>query len=170
MSRDKNKKNIFLCNAVGQRVHDLRKQSGMTQKELAKKLGYKTNVAVHKIETGEMPADVIILNKLAEIFDCDLHELITGKCPPALIRSIRKSFEAIVLAITISDQTIAQRKAILRDLLVCQARSGESHHAEIEAAKKALDEAESGVAELFKLLALVHTYDDLTKIFKDQPG
>ena len=37
---------------IGQRIADLRKRQGMTQEELALRIGYKTKSAINKIELG----------------------------------------------------------------------------------------------------------------------
>lgn len=51
--------------SIGAKVRDLRIASGMTQEELAKKLGYASRVSVNKIECGR-PVTQKIVVKLAD--------------------------------------------------------------------------------------------------------
>jgi len=75
----------------------LRKQHGLSQDQLAEKLGYQTGVSVSNIEAGKSPIDVNKLCLLAKILKTDLHALITGEPSPALIclvDSFRPQIEA----------------------------------------------------------------------------
>lgn len=56
---------------------DLRKKSGFTQVALAEKLGIAQNT-VSCWETGVSKPDVLTVVKIAEIFNCDISEII--KC------------------------------------------------------------------------------------------
>ena len=49
--------------AIGSRIKQVRLQKGMTQLELAEKVGYKTASAINKIETG---ANQLTVNKIIE--------------------------------------------------------------------------------------------------------
>lgn len=53
---------------IGERVKNLREQKGMTQSELADKLGYKSKSSVAHIENGrDIPRSMVV--QLAEILD-----------------------------------------------------------------------------------------------------
>lgn len=65
-------------NAFGDFLYELRKEQGMTQAELADKLGV-TNKAVSKWETGEAMPETGLLLPLAEIFGVTVDELLNGR-------------------------------------------------------------------------------------------
>ena len=61
--------------AFGNFIMELRKEKGMTQKELAEKL-FVSDKAVSKWETGGSMPDIILLMPLAKIFDVTVPELL----------------------------------------------------------------------------------------------
>ena len=63
---------------LGTMIAELRKQHGMTQMELAEKMGV-TDKAVSKWERGESVPDVLILMQLAELFGTTVNDLV---CDP----------------------------------------------------------------------------------------
>lgn len=65
-------------NEFGELLYSLRKESGMTQAELAQKLGV-TNKAVSKWETGEAMPEAALLLPIARIFDVSVDELLNGR-------------------------------------------------------------------------------------------
>ncbi len=65
-------------NDFGNFLYELRKEKGMTQTELAGKLGV-TNKAVSKWETGEAMPETGLLMPLSEIFGVSIDELLSGK-------------------------------------------------------------------------------------------
>ena len=64
-------------NRTGQFISERRKAIGLTQKELAERLGV-TNKAVSKWETGGGMPDVSMLRKLSEILEVSVDELLAG--------------------------------------------------------------------------------------------
>jgi len=76
-------KQIFLGDsAFGERLRYLREKAGLSQTDLAKKLGYKRSSSISNLETGKSPPDLQILQKIASCFNTNLHWLITGKPSP----------------------------------------------------------------------------------------
>ena len=65
-------------NRTGQFISERRKAIGLTQKELAERLGV-TNKAVSKWETGGGMPDVSMLKKLSEILEVSVDELLAGE-------------------------------------------------------------------------------------------
>lgn len=65
-------------NEFGNYLYSLRKSSGMTQQELADRLGV-TNKAVSKWETGEAFPETAQLVPLADIFGVTVDDLLRGK-------------------------------------------------------------------------------------------
>lgn len=64
-------------NKFGETIVLLRKEKGMTQKELADKLGV-TDKAVSRWETGKNYPDIETLKKLAEVLEVSVNELLQG--------------------------------------------------------------------------------------------
>lgn len=68
-------------NTFGEFLYLLRKEKGMTQAELAERLGV-TNKAVSKWETGEAMPETSLLLPLSRIFGVSVDELLDGKRKP----------------------------------------------------------------------------------------
>lgn len=60
---------------LGKTIRTLRKEHGMTQDELAEKLGYKNRSTIANIETGRQDIPRAVILKLAQIFDVPISEL-----------------------------------------------------------------------------------------------
>lgn len=65
-------------NTIGERIKHAREKAGMTQSELATKLGYTSPTAVSLIEANERSIKVDTLHKIAEILHQDYQYLATG--------------------------------------------------------------------------------------------
>lgn len=63
-------------NTIGKLIAELRKEKGMTQKELAEKLNI-TDRAVSKWERGICCRDISLLEDLSKILDIPIHNLIS---------------------------------------------------------------------------------------------
>ena len=63
---------------IGNLISELRKEKGMTQRELAEKLNI-TDRAVSKWERGICCPDISLLEDLSKILDIPIHNLISGK-------------------------------------------------------------------------------------------
>ncbi|HPD02809.1 MAG TPA: helix-turn-helix transcriptional regulator [Eubacteriales bacterium] len=75
-------------NKTGLFISALRKQNGLTQKELAEKIGV-TDKAVSRWETGKGFPDVSILKLLAEVLNVSITEIVNGEKP--YLKILRKS-------------------------------------------------------------------------------
>lgn len=72
MAENNNKFGIFL--------EQCRKEKNMSQNDLAKLLNYNSKNTISRWESGKaFPSDPTVLNKLCEIFDLSLEELISGE-------------------------------------------------------------------------------------------
>ena len=69
-------------NSMGELIATLRREKGMTQKELADMLNI-TDKAVSKWERNITYPDTQTIPKLAEIFDISIEDLLMAKLPPA---------------------------------------------------------------------------------------
>lgn len=103
---------------LGTMIATLRKQMGMTQLELAEKMGV-TDKAVSKWERDLSCPDVSSLPKLAEIFDVSVDELIQArtKAAPACGANAPDSiltliFRAIALAMGVSVTALSALKKL----------------------------------------------------------
>lgn len=63
---------------IGKFIQEKRKEKGLTQKELAKKIGV-TDKAVSKWETGAGCPDVSLLESLSKELDCSILEILKGR-------------------------------------------------------------------------------------------
>ncbi len=63
---------------VGRFIATLRKEKGMTQKDLAEKLGV-TDKAVSKWETGKCYPDIEIIEKISNLFNISINEILNGE-------------------------------------------------------------------------------------------
>ena len=123
---DKNKENHIENDNLGNRLRFLRKNKGLSQIELSKKLGYKTSGSISNIEANRTPVDTETLCKLAEILDVDLHWLITGEVSP-IAKAVEMAFKPYVL--THLNDRIAQWQDLLGEQLdlIEKQKAGEDH-------------------------------------------
>ena len=63
---------------IGKFISELRKEKGLTQKELADKIGV-TDRAISKWENGRGMPDISLLRKISEIFDISINELLSAE-------------------------------------------------------------------------------------------
>ena len=66
---------------VGSVIYQLRKESAMTQQELADKL-FISNKAISKWERGQGCPDVSLLRSLSEIFGVNIEKILAGDLAP----------------------------------------------------------------------------------------
>lgn len=93
-------------NTIGTRIAAHRKACGMTQEELAEKLGV-SGQAVSKWENDISYPDILMLPKLAEIFGTTTDELLSSKKEPAATLvpvEKRKNFDDMMLIIKVDDE------------------------------------------------------------------
>jgi transcriptional regulator with XRE-family HTH domain len=74
------KENDELAEAFGRRLRLVRKAKGLTQQELADRIG-QTMQAISRLETGGSVPSFETLLKLAEALDCELNEFHPGHEP-----------------------------------------------------------------------------------------
>ena len=67
---------------IAKNLNALRKASGITQAELAEKLSY-SDKSVSKWERAEGVPDVVVLQKLAELYGVTLNDIVNEKTPKA---------------------------------------------------------------------------------------
>ena len=63
---------------IGKNIRDLRIQRNMTQDELAEKL-FVTRQTVSNYETGKSRPDIEMLERIAEVLDADIRQVLYGK-------------------------------------------------------------------------------------------
>ena len=89
-------------------VAQLRKEQGLTQKELADRL-HVTDKAVSKWETGKGFPDIKLLEPLAQALDISLVELLQGARSPSPTLSKEEAGQAAVQAMEQSQKATARR-------------------------------------------------------------
>lgn len=60
---------------IGLNIRKIRKLRGLTQEYVAEQLGFKSPKSYRKLETGEQSPTLSQLEKIAEVFDCDVEYL-----------------------------------------------------------------------------------------------
>lgn len=62
---------------LAKNIRYLRKRANMSQEDIARRLGYKSFTTIQKWESGVAEPSVLIVRKLAEIFNVDMNALTT---------------------------------------------------------------------------------------------
>lgn len=91
------KNDKIVPSTIGERIKVAREKAGLTQGELALKLGYNSPTAISLIEAGERNVKIEILEKIANILHQDVGYLTNGKKNiPSVKTALRadKSFDA----------------------------------------------------------------------------
>jgi len=86
---------------IGKFILEQRKKLNLTQSELAEKLSV-TSQAISKWENGRGIPDIEMLNKLSEIFNVDIKDIINGEEQPKEKKNTKiKTYIIIILSIII---------------------------------------------------------------------
>ena len=80
--QDKNAKIIKKNSRIGDRVRKVREDMGLSQSELAKKLGFTKPAVVSRFERNKRLPSTDTLVRLATLCEVDLHWLLTGNPSP----------------------------------------------------------------------------------------
>jgi len=64
---------------IGARIKQARELEGLTQPELAKKIGYESGTAISLIEGGERSIQASVLEKIANVLHQDVQYLLSGE-------------------------------------------------------------------------------------------
>ena len=114
---------------LGERIQELRKKAGITQNDLAKKIGIShTQMARYEIKGVQPPADV--LHRLADLFGTSIDYLVRGDREQQATESLKDSeliadFKKMAQLPEDDRKTILRViKAYLRDFTTQQAYSG----------------------------------------------
>lgn len=62
---------------IGKKIKDLREKKKWTKQELAKKLGYESDTAIHLIEVGKRKLSIEKLKIIAGLFEVSVSDLIS---------------------------------------------------------------------------------------------
>lgn len=57
---------------IGKKIKEMREKEGLSQKDLAEKLGYESSTAISLIESGDRKVSVSDLEKIADILNKDI--------------------------------------------------------------------------------------------------
>ena len=96
----------------GMNLKKLRLEKGMSQEELAKKLGYKGRSAINKIETGvnDMPRDMVV--RCAEVLGVSPLDLFFYEYLPDSDVHIPTQRELLIDALDVTFKSEAAKKAV----------------------------------------------------------
>lgn len=75
---------------IGNFLRELRKEKGLTQEELAEKLGISSK-SISRWENGNTMPDLGILVELAELYDVDIKEIIDGERMGEIVEAENKT-------------------------------------------------------------------------------
>jgi transcriptional regulator with XRE-family HTH domain len=88
--------------SMGETISSLRKEKGMTQKDLADMLGI-TDKAVSKWERGVAYPDTATIPAIAEIFEVSVEELLSAKAAPApTSKKTEEIFDLVLKAVPLA--------------------------------------------------------------------
>ena len=88
--------------SMGETISNLRKEKGMTQKDLADMLGI-TDKAVSKWERGVAYPDTATIPAIAEIFEVSVEELLSAKAAPApTSKKTEEIFDLVLKAVPLA--------------------------------------------------------------------
>lgn len=80
--------------ALGERLSTLRKAAGLSQSEIAEKLGIsRSSYQYYERDERDLPASLLL--KLCELFDDDAHRVLTGNPSALVLRRITEIFGLI---------------------------------------------------------------------------
>ncbi len=96
---------------IGKKVKMRREELGLTQEELAKKLGYKSKSTINKIEKDINDVNQTNLSRLASALDVDATYFIEGETPDEDITAFIETYTKL------SDDNKAQVMSYMRFLL-----------------------------------------------------
>lgn len=95
---------------IGAYLKELRKEKGLTQEELAEKLGV-SGRTISRWETGFNMPDISLLVEIAEFFDVSIPEIIKGER-----KSENMNEEVKEVAETMSDYAKAEKEQLVKSI------------------------------------------------------
>ena len=104
-------------NTMGQTISALRKERGMTQKDLAEKLGI-TDKAVSKWERDVACPDISLLPKLAQILEISVDELMHSDTAPKPRGSTEQIVNLVLKAVPLAMGVAVTVLATLNELTI----------------------------------------------------
>lgn len=141
---------MFDMNKIGKKISSLRKQSGLTQMELADRLGISFQ-AVSNWERGNTMPDISKLPELAEIFGCSMEEILGDERKAKIVQDLAVGQTPV----DVKAEDLADIAPIVSD----------------EQFKQTYEQAETNGMEMdFETLMSIVPYlddDDITKIAAD---
>lgn len=105
-------------NIIGQFITELRKEKGMTQKQLADLLNV-TDKAVSKWERGLSFPDISMLEPISQVFDISIMELLAGKRQDASETLTKEEAQKLInQSVELGDEEIRRKKERNRFIII----------------------------------------------------
>ena len=103
---------------TGQFITELRKEKGLTQKQLAESLNV-TDKAVSKWERGLSFPDISMLEPISRVLDISIMELLEGKRQDANETLTKEEAQRIIdLSVELSDEELRRKKERSRFIII----------------------------------------------------
>lgn len=103
---------------TGQFITELRKEKGLTQKQLAESLNV-TDKAVSKWERGLSFPDISMLEPISRVLDISIMELLEGKRQDANVTLTKEEAQRIIdLSVELSDEELRRKKERSRFIII----------------------------------------------------
>ena len=80
---------------IGKKIREARESVGLSQKQLAEKLGYESSTAVSYMEGGERKVSVVDLELISRLLDKDIRYFLGQEASPASVRVALRAEEGL---------------------------------------------------------------------------
>ena len=101
---------------IGERIKTLRKESGLSQEDLANYLGV-SRVVISSIEIGQRELKLIEAKKIAEIFNIGIEELLEEETPEVILEKKKVGSKRKKIRISVPQERVDKFKEVLLYIL-----------------------------------------------------
>ena len=150
-----------ISTTFGQRLRKVRKDMGLNQKEIAKKLGFSDNTLISRFENDKSLPTIETIIKLAKESIVDLHWLITGEQSPGATTEADRYREAAHLLLPLASEELRDMQMLKASFL----KKIEQYEAERSAESGGIKYTMEGLREELPKLERAYTraLDDIKK-------
>ena len=76
---------------IGEVIKQARIKKGMSQAELAERIGYKSRSSINKIEVGERDASITVLIKISKVLDIPFADLVINEVYQVIVEKMKEN-------------------------------------------------------------------------------